>query len=60
MSWEAWGDPPPDPFDFDVMYRHGWESDEEFERWWKTGEPETVYTLEEAIRLYQDWLTSED
>lgn len=59
MSWEAFGSGP-EPFDTDVLYRRGWESDEEGEKWWKAGEPETVYTIDEAIQAYEDWLYSED
>lgn len=52
MSYEAWGDGP-EPFDTDQLYTHGWESDEDGEKWWRTGEPETVYTLQDAIEAYE-------
>lgn len=54
MSWEAWGDD--EPFDIDQLYRHGWESDESCERWWKLEEPEVVYTLSQAIEIYEEYL----
>lgn len=59
MSWEVWGSGP-EPFDVDQLYRHGWESDEGMEKWWKAGEPETVYTLQEAIQAYEEWMNSID
>lgn len=58
MSWEAWGSGS-EPFDIDVLYKRGWESDENCEVWWKAGEPETTYTLDEAIESHLDWLLSD-
>lgn len=59
MSWEAWGSGP-EPFDIDELYRYDWESDENAEVWWKAGEPETTYTLQEAIEAHVEWLSCED
>jgi hypothetical protein len=59
MSWEAWGSGP-EPFDTDRLYERGWESDEAGEKWWKAGELETIYTLDQAIQSYEDWLYAED
>lgn len=52
MSWEAWGSD--EPFDIEVLYRRGWESDPDAQQWWRKGEPETVYTLEQAIQIHED------
>lgn len=59
MSWEAFGSGP-EPFDVDQLYRHGWESDADCEKWWKTGEPDDVFTLQQAIEAYEDWMYSDD
>ncbi len=55
MSWDAWGSRP-EPPDADAMYRHGWDSDPDGEKWWKAGEPETVFTFQEAVEAYESWL----
>jgi hypothetical protein len=55
----TWGSAP-DPIDIDQLVRHGWESDENCERWWKAGEPETVYTFEEAVAIYAEALDCDD
>ncbi len=55
MSWEAWGSGP-EPPDTDAMHRHGWECDPDGVKWWKTGEPEEVFTFQEAVESYEDWL----
>jgi hypothetical protein len=49
-----------DPFDVEVLYRHGWESDPDCLSWWKSGEPEDVFTLDQAIRVYEDWAWLDD
>lgn len=59
MSWEAWGSGP-EPFDVEVLYNHGWESDPDCEKWWKSDEPERIYTLIQAIESYQDWMFAKD
>lgn len=59
MSWEAFGSGP-EPFDIDKLYRHDWSSDEDCEKWWRSDEPETVFTLAEAIEAYEGWLYAED
>jgi len=58
MSWEAFGSGP-EPFDIDQLYNRGWESDADCEKWWKAEEPEKVYTFDEAIKAYEDWLYDE-
>jgi hypothetical protein len=58
MSWEAWGSD--ESVDIDQLYNRGWESDSDCDKWWKAGEPETVYTMAEAIQAYEDWLYAED
>ncbi len=40
--------------------KDGWQSDEDCERWWKKEDLEKIYTLDEAIRAYEDWLYVED
>lgn len=57
LSWEAWGSGP-EPFDADVLYNRGWDSDPDAVKWWKAGEPETVYTFQEAVEAYEDWIAS--
>jgi hypothetical protein len=52
MSWEAWGDP--DTFDIEELHDHGWESDEDGERWWREGELWPTFSLDEAIAAYRD------
>lgn len=59
MSWEAWGSGP-EPFDVDKLYREGWDCDESCAVWFKEEEPEKVYTLDEAIQIYEDWLSNEE
>ncbi len=54
MSWEAWGSD--EPFDVEQLYRRGWESDENGAKWWKVGEPETTFTLQQAIEIYEERL----
>lgn len=56
VSWEVFGTSGDGQVDADVLYGRGWESDPDGEKWWKAGEPETVFTLDEAIRAYEDWL----
>ena len=55
MSLEAFGDEG-DGFDVDILSRHGWESNEDGDKWWRECEPDTVYTTEEAIRIYTDYV----
>lgn len=52
MSWEAWGSGP-EPFDVEDLLRHGWESDPDCEKWWRSEEPGTIYSLQEAIEMYE-------
>jgi hypothetical protein len=54
MSWEVFGTSGDNDFDIDQLYDHGWESDEDGEKWWKYDSPEEVYTLEEAVENYTD------
>jgi hypothetical protein len=58
MSWEAWGSGD-DPIDADVLYRRGWESDPNCERWWKADDPDKIYTFDEAVEIYLDWVCND-
>jgi hypothetical protein len=59
MSWEAFGSGD-EPFDVDRLYNYDWESNEEGTVWWKKGEPETTFTLGEAIDALEGWLLDDD
>lgn len=50
MSWEAYGSGD-DHVDPEVLYRRGWESDDDCDRWWRKGEPETTYTFAEVCEM---------
>lgn len=58
MSLEAWGSD--DPVDADDLYRAGWESDPDAKVWWRTGEPETTFTWDEALLIYEESRCWED
>lgn len=54
MSWEAWGSGP-EPFDVDVLVRHGWSINEDctmarrFDEEW--------IPIQEAIEWYENWIS---
>lgn len=60
MSLGAWGDEGPDGIDIDELYANGWESDPDATVFWRTGEPEDTYTMQQACEAYrskiEDWL----
>lgn len=61
MSLEVFGTSGDDGgMDADELLERGWESDEACEKWWREGEPETVYTFAEAVERTEDWLRNED
>ncbi len=43
----------------DQLYKHGWESDADCDKWWKVGYPETIYTFAEAVQVYEEWFYSD-
>jgi hypothetical protein len=47
-------------FDTDTLTRRGWISNEDGDKWWKEDEPEILYTTDEAIQAYIEWVTSDD
>lgn len=51
MSLEAWGDEGPESIDVEALYRKGWECNEDATLWWRVGEPETTYTIEQAADI---------
>ena len=58
MSFEVFGEP--DEFDTDELMRHDWQHSDDGDKWWREGEPETIYTLDEAICAHEDWMASDE
>ena len=55
MSLEAFGDEGAEGIDVDLLYARGWESDADCNVWWRTGEPEDKYTIQQAWEAYCSW-----
>lgn len=56
MSLEVFGDEGDigDGIDADYLYARNWESDPDCTKFWRKGEPEEVFTFEEAAKYEQE------
>jgi len=54
MSLEVFGDEGLEGLSADDLYARGWESDPNAARWWRKGEEDTVYTIQQAFQIEEE------
>lgn len=53
MSLEVFGDEG-SGIDADLLYQRGWESDPDAIKWWRKGEPEEIFTIQQAAQIEEE------